>query len=178
MQEQILISGFGGQGVLSMGKLLAYAAMMEGKEVTWLPAYGPEQRGGTANCTVIISDHKIPSPIVSHYSIAILLNQPSLERFLPALKSEGTLIYDPANILEPPKRADIHIHSIEAMETAARMHNAHIFNMLILGGLIKVKPLVSIDNIKTALFHTLPQRHHHLIPLNEQALITGGQIIS
>ena len=85
MKEEIMISGFGGQGVLSMGKLLAYAAMMDGKEVSWLPAYGPEQRGGTANCTVIVSDNTIPSPIVSHSSTAILLNQASVEKFLPAI---------------------------------------------------------------------------------------------
>ncbi len=177
MKEEIIISGFGGQGVLSMGKLLAYAAMMEGKEVTWLPAYGPEQRGGTANCTVILSDHKIPSPIVSHYSIAILLNQPSIERFMPAIKPGGTLIYDPAGIIAPPKQDNLHIYSIEAVEAAAEMHNAKAFNMLILGGLVKVKPMVTIENIKTALFKTLPARHHNLIPMNEQALLKGAEII-
>lgn len=177
MKEEIIISGFGGQGVLSMGKLLAYAAMMEGKEVTWLPAYGPEQRGGTANCTVILSDNKIPSPIVSHYSIAILLNQPSIERFMPAIKPGGTLIYDPAGIITPPKQDNLHIYSIEAVEAAAEMHNAKAFNMLVLGGLVKVKPLVTVANIKTALFKTLPERHHNLIPMNEQALLKGAEII-
>ena len=113
------MSGFGGQGVLSMGKLLAYAAMMEGKEVSWLPAYGPEQRGGTANCTVIVSDRKVPSPIVSHYSIAVLLNQPSIEKFLPAIKPGGILIYDNSSIIEPPKRDDVTIYSMDAMEAAA-----------------------------------------------------------
>jgi 2-oxoglutarate ferredoxin oxidoreductase subunit gamma len=177
MKEEIIISGFGGQGVLSTGKLLAYAAMMEGKEVSWLPAYGPEQRGGTANCTVIISDSKIPSPIISRYTTAILLNQPSIEKFLPNIKPGGTLIYETSGIIAPPKRDDINIYSISAMDTAAEMHNIKTFNMIILGGLIKVKPLTTIDNIKSALYKTLPERHHKLIPLNEQALLKGMEII-
>ena len=115
MKEEIIISGFGGQGVLSMGKLLAYAGMMEGKEVTWLPAYGPEQRGGTANVTVIISDKKISSPILSSYSTAILLNQPSLERFTPHIRPGGTLLFDNYGIIAPPNRKDINIFRIDAM---------------------------------------------------------------
>ncbi|MBQ8099629.1 MAG: 2-oxoacid:acceptor oxidoreductase family protein [Bacteroidaceae bacterium] len=177
MKEEIIISGFGGQGVLSMGKLLAYAAMMEGKEVTWLPAYGPEQRGGTANVTVIISDQPIASPIVSTYSTAILLNQPSLERFTPAIKTGGTLIFDTYGIIAPPSRPDIQPFRISAMDAAASMKNIKTFNMFILGGLIKVCPIVTIENIKKALEHTLPLRHHHLLAENEAALLKGMEII-
>lgn len=177
MKEEIIISGFGGQGVLSMGKLLAYAAMMEGKEVSWLPAYGPEQRGGTANCTVIVSDHKIPSPIISSYSTAILLNQPSIEKFMPSIKPGGTLIYDTSGIMETPKRDDIHIYSLDAMEAAAEMQNIKTFNMIVLGALLKVNPIVSIENVTKALYKTLPERHHKLIPMNEQALLKGLEII-
>lgn len=177
MKEELIISGFGGQGVLSMGKLLAYAAMMEGKEVSWLPAYGPEQRGGTANCTVIVSSSKIPSPIVSHYSMAVLLNQPSIEKFAPAVKPGGTLIYDSSSVIEPPQRDDITIYSMEAMEAAAEMKNIKTFNMIILGGLIKAKPIVSVEDIKKALYKTLPERHHNLIPVNEEALLKGMEII-
>ena len=130
MKEEIIISGFGGQGVLSMGKLLAYAAMMEGKEVSWLPAYGPEQRGGTANCTVIVSDNKVPSPIVSHYSTAILLNQPSIEKFMPTIKPGGALIYDNSSVMEIPERDDIDIYSMDAMDAAAEMNNIKTFNMI------------------------------------------------
>ena len=171
------MSGFGGQGVLSMDKLLAYAAMMEGKEVSWLPAYGPEQRGGTANCTVIVSDRKVPSPIVSHYSIAVLLNQPSIEKFLPAIKPGGILIYDNSSIIEPPKRDDVTIYSMDAMEAAAEMKNIKTFNMIILGGLIKANHIVSVEHIKKALYKTLPERHHNLIPMNEEALLKGMQIL-
>lgn len=177
MKEEIIISGFGGQGVLSTGKLLAYAAMMEGKEVSWLPAYGPEQRGGTANCTVIISDTKIPSPIISRYTTAVLLNQPSIEKFLPCIKPGGTLIYETSGIIAPPKRDDINIYSINAMDTAAEMHNIKTFNMIILGGLIKAKPLATTENIRNALYKTLPERHHKLIPINEEALLKGMEII-
>lgn len=177
MKEEIIISGFGGQGVLSMGKLLAYAGLMEGKEVTWLPAYGPEQRGGTANVTVIISDAKISSPIVNTYSTAILLNQPSLERFTPALRPGGTLIYDSYGIFAPPQREDINLYRIDAMDAAATLKNIKTFNMFILGGLIKVLPIVSVENIRKALFHTLPERHHNLIPINETALLKGMEII-
>jgi 2-oxoglutarate ferredoxin oxidoreductase subunit gamma len=177
MKEELIISGFGGQGVLSMGKLLAYAGMMEGKEVSWLPAYGPEQRGGTANVTVIVSDHKISSPILSKYSTAILLNQPSLERFTPRIKPGGTLIYDSYGIVAPPQRKDIDIYQINAMDAAATLKNIKTFNMIILGGLIKIHPIVSVENIKKALYKTLPERHHNLIPINEEALLKGMEII-
>ena len=160
-----------------MGKLLAYAAMMEGKEVSWLPAYGPEQRGGTANCTVIVSDNKVPSPIVSHYSTAILLNQPSIEKFIPTIKPGGALIYDNSSVMEIPQRDDIDIYSMDAMDAAAEMNNIKTFNMIVLGGLIKIKPIMSVENIRKALFKTLPERHHNLIPMNEKALLKGMEII-
>ena len=118
MKEEILIAGFGGQGVLSMGKILAYSGLMEGKEVTWMPAYGPEQRGGTANVTVIVSDDKISSPILSKYDTAIILNQPSLEKFESRVKPGGILIYDGYGIINPPTRKDIKVYRIDAMDAA------------------------------------------------------------
>lgn len=121
MKAEIIISGFGGQGVLSMGKILAYSGLMEGKEVTWMPAYGPEQRGGTANVTVIVSDERISSPILSHYDVAIVLNQPSLDKFESKVKPGGILIYDSFGILNPPTRKDITIYHIDAMDKAAEM---------------------------------------------------------
>ena len=177
MTEEILISGFGGQGVLSMGKILAYSALMEGKEVSWMPAYGPEQRGGTANVTVIVSDERISSPIISSYDTAIILNQPSLDRFQAAVKPGGTLIYDGYGISVPPTRTDINIFEINAMDTAAEMGNAKGFNMIVLGALLRVRPIVTIDNVLKALRKTLPKRHHGLIPANEEALRKGMEII-
>lgn len=177
MKEEIIISGFGGQGVLSMGKILAYAGIMEGREVTWMPSYGPEQRGGTANVTVILSDQRIASPILNRYDTAIVLNQPSLERFEPLVKPGGTLIYDPFAILTPPTRTDINICSIDAMNEAARMQNPKVFNMLILGGLLKVRPITNIEHVVAGLKKALPARHHALIPQNEAALRRGMELI-
>lgn len=177
MKKEIIISGFGGQGVLSMGKILAYSGLMEGKEVTWMPAYGPEQRGGTANVTVIVSDERISSPVLSKYDIAIVLNQPSLEKFEPKLKSGGILIYDGFGIINPPTRKDISVYRIDAMDKAAEMRNGKVFNMIVLGGLLKVCPVVSLDGLNKALFKTLPERHHKLIPLNMKAVEEGIKII-
>ena len=178
MKKEIIISGFGGQGVLSMGKILAYSGLMDNKEVTWMPAYGPEQRGGTANVTVIVSDEKISSPILSKFDIAIVLNQPSLEKFEPKLKPGGILIYDSFGIINPPTRSDIIVYRIDAMDTAAEMKNGKVFNMIVLGGLLKVAPVVSTAGVEKALFKTLPERHHGLIPLNMQAIEEGGKIIA
>lgn len=178
MKKEIIISGFGGQGVLSMGKILAYSGLMEGKEVTWMPAYGPEQRGGTANVTVIVSDERISSPILSRYDVAIVLNQPSLEKFEPKVKPGGMLIYDGYGIINPPTRSDIQVYRIDAMDKAADMKNAKVFNMIVLGGLLKVCPVVSTEGLHSALFKSLPERHHALIQLNMQAVEEGMKIIT
>jgi len=177
MKKEIIISGFGGQGVLSMGKILAYSGLMDNKEVTWMPAYGPEQRGGTANVTVIVSDEKISSPILSKFDIAIVLNQPSLEKFEPKLKTGGILIYDGYGIINPPTRKDITVYRIDAMDKAAEMKNSKVFNMIVLGGLLKVAPVVSTGGVEKALRKTLPERHHDMIPLNMKAIEEGGKII-
>ncbi len=177
MKTEIIISGFGGQGVLSMGKILAYSGLMEDKEVTWMPAYGPEQRGGTANVTVIVSDQRISSPILSHYDVAIVLNQPSLDKFMPKVKPGGILIYDGYGIMSPPQRKDIAVFRIDAMDKAAEMKSSKVFNMIVLGGLLKVCPVVSTDGLNKALYKSLPERHHHLIPLNMQAVEEGMKII-
>ena len=177
MKAEIIIAGFGGQGVLSMGKILAYSGLMENKEVTWMPAYGPEQRGGTANVTVIVSEERISSPILSHYDVAIVLNQPSLDKFESKVKPGGILIYDGFGIVNPPTRKDINVYRIDAMDKAAELKNSKVFNMIVLGGLLKVCPIVSTDGLNKALYKTLPERHHGLIPLNMEAVEAGGQII-
>lgn len=177
MTQEIIIAGFGGQGVLSMGKILAYAALMEGKEVSWMPAYGPEQRGGTANVTVIVSDEKISSPILSQYDTAILLNQPSIDKFQARVKEGGALIYDGFGVLNPPTRSDIRNFCIQAMNAATEMKLTKCFNMFILGGFLKVHPIVQIESIMKALRKTLPERHHHLLPANEQAILKGMELV-
>lgn len=178
MQEELIISGFGGQGVLSMGKILAYAGIVEGKEVTWMPAYGPEQRGGTANVTVILCDKSIASPILNRFDTAIVLNQPSLEKFESLVKPGGCLLYDSYGIPTPPSRKDIAVYRVDAMAESARMHNAKLLNMLVLGALLKVRNLVSIDNVVKGLRKALPERYHNLIPLNEQAIRRGMEIVT
>lgn len=177
MKKEIIISGFGGQGVLSMGKILAYSGLMEDKEVTWMPAYGPEQRGGTANVTVIVSDQRISSPILSKYDVAIVLNQPSLDKFEEKVKPGGILIYEGNGIIKPPTRTDIEIYRIDAVEKAAELKNSKVFNMIVLGGLLGVCPVVSNNGLEKALYKTLPERHHGLIPLNMQAVDEGKKII-
>ena len=177
MKKEIIISGFGGQGVLSMGKILAYSGLLEDKEVTWMPAYGPEQRGGTANVTVIISDERISSPILSKFDIAIVLNQPSMDKFVSKVKPGGILIYDGFGIINPPERKDITVYRIDAMDKAAEMKNAKVFNMIVLGGLLNVCKIVSTDGLNKALYKTLPERHHKLIPLNMQAVEEGMNLI-
>lgn len=178
MKKEIIIAGFGGQGVLSMGKILAYSGLMEDKEVTWMPSYGPEQRGGTANVTVIISDEKISSPILSSYDVAIVLNQPSLEKFESKVKPGGILIYDGFGIINPPTRKDIVVYRVDAMDKAAEMKNSKIFNMIVLGGFLKVCPIISNKGMEKALYKTLPERHHGLIPLNMLSMQEGGNIIT
>ena len=177
MKEEIIIAGFGGQGVLSMGKILAYSGLMEDKEVTWMPSYGPEQRGGTANVTVILSDERISSPVLNAFDTAIILNQPSLEKFESKVKPGGTLIYDGYGIHHAPSRTDINIYCIDAMDAATEMQNAKAFNMLVLGGLLKIKPIVTLDSVLKGLKKSLPERHHHLIPMNEQAILKGMELI-
>ena len=177
MTAELIIAGFGGQGVLSMGKILAYSGLMEDKEVTWMPAYGPEQRGGTANVTVIVSEERISSPILSQYDVAIVLNQPSLDKFESKVKPGGILIYDGFGIINPPTRKDINVYRIDAMDKAAELKNSKVFNMIVLGGLLKVCPIVSTNGLNKALYKTLPERHHGLSPLNMEAVEAGGQII-
>ena len=176
MTKEIIIAGFGGQGVLSMGKILAYSGLMEEKEVTWMPAYGPEQRGGTANVTVIVSDERISSPILSSYDIAIVLNQPSLDKFEPKVKKGGILIYDGFGVINPPTREDIQVYRIDAMDKAAELKNSKVFNMIVLGALLQVCPVVSDKGVEKALFKTLPERHHGLIPLNMETIKAGKEL--
>ncbi|MDR1402928.1 MAG: 2-oxoacid:acceptor oxidoreductase family protein [Tannerellaceae bacterium] len=177
MKQEIIIAGFGGQGVLSMGKILAYSGLMEGKEVTWMPSYGPEQRGGTANVTVILSDNPISSPILNQYDVAIILNQPSLDKFESKVKPGGVLIYDGYGIHGEIRRKDINVYRIDAMDAAIEMKNDKVFNMLILGGLLKVEPMVKLENVLLGLKKSLPERRHKLLPMNEAAIKKGMEII-
>lgn len=177
MKEEIIIAGFGGQGVLSMGKILAYAGLISDKEVSWMPAYGPEQRGGTANVTVILSDKRISSPVLNIFDTAIILNQQSMNKFEEKVKPGGVLIYDPHGITNKPTRTDIRIFTVKAVEAAAEMDNSKSFNMIVLGAFLKIKPVVDVNSILAGIKKSLPSRHHHLLPMNEAAILKGIEIV-
>jgi 2-oxoglutarate ferredoxin oxidoreductase subunit gamma len=177
MTEEIIIAGFGGQGVLSMGKILAYSGMMQDQEVSWMPSYGPEMRGGTANVTVILSDEPISSPVINRFDTAIILNQQSMDKFEKTIKPGGMLLYDGNGITRHPERDDITIFRVDGTEEAAKMNAAIIFNMIVLGGYLKVKPIVKLENVIKGLKSSLPERHHRLIPLNERAILRGMEIV-
>ena len=151
MKETVIIAGFGGQGVLTMGKILAYSGVMQDFEVTWMPSCGPEMRGGTANVTVVLSDKPISSPIAHEFDVAVVLNQQSMEKFEAMVKPGGVLIYDTNAIT--------------------------LFNTMILGGYLKVRPVVKMENVMEGLKHTLPERAWKMLPQNEEAIHHGGEII-
>jgi 2-oxoglutarate ferredoxin oxidoreductase subunit gamma len=177
MTEEIIIAGFGGQGVLSMGKIMAYSGLMQDMEVSWMPSYGPEMRGGTANVIVIISSDRISSPIIKKFDTAIILNQQSMDKFESTVKPGGILVYDGNGITRHPERKDITIYRVDAAEEASKMNSLKTFNMIVLGGFLKVKPVLKMENVIKGLKKSLPERHHNLIPANERALQRGKEII-
>lgn len=179
MKQEIIIAGFGGQGVLSMGKILAYSGLMDDKEVTWFPSYGPEQRGGTANVTVILSDEKISSPILDAYDIVIALNQQSLDKFAPKVKKGGILIYDTNGINKRPERDDISVYPIDAMNAVMEIGNPKAYNMVVMGALLEAMSYkLPMENVIKGLKKSLPERYHKLIPMNEQAIEKGRTLLN
>ena len=169
MTEEIIIAGFGGQGVLSMGKIMAYSGLMQDMEVSWMPSYGPEMRGGTANVIVIISNERISSPIIKKFDTAIILNQQSMDKFESTVKPGGVLIYDSNGITRHPERKDITIYRVDATEEASKMKSPKTFNMIVLGGFLKIKPIIKLENVIKGLKKSLPERYHSMIPMNEKA---------
>ncbi len=142
-----------------------------------MPSYGPEMRGGTANVTVIVSDERISSPVLNKYDTAIILNQQSMDKFECSVKAGGYLIYDGNGITRHPDRKDINIYRIDAADEASKMGMTKVFNMMVLGGYLKIKPIVSGEFIHKGLEKSLPKRHHGLIPENEKAVEIGKDLI-
>jgi 2-oxoglutarate ferredoxin oxidoreductase subunit gamma len=175
MQIEVLIAGFGGQGVLFGGQVLTYAAMDSGKEVTWIPSYGPEMRGGTANCTVIISDEEIGSPLVRNPKAAIALNLPSLDKYESQVVSGGILVANASLINRGPQRSDITNVFIPVNEIAENLGDKRLLNMVALGALISQLPVLSLEAIEKALENHLPERHKRLLPVNFKALRQGAE---
>ncbi len=175
MQTEIVISGFGGQGVLFAGQILAYAAMDQGLEVTWIPSYGPEMRGGTANCTVIISDEEIGSPLVRNPQVAVAMNRPSLDKYDPLVKPGGLLIINSSIVDKNSERKDIRVVRVPANEIAEKIGDRRMTNMVVLGALLANLPILPLEALEKALAEHLPERHHKLLPLNYQALREGAK---
>ncbi len=174
MQTEIIFAGFGGQGVLFAGQVLAFAAMDAGHDVTWMPSYGPEMRGGTANCTVVIADEEIGSPTVKHPKAAVVMNLPSLDKFEPLVTPGGVLIVNSSLVNREPTRTDITWLMIPAQEIAELIGPRRLLNMVMLGALLEKLPILTLDEIKSALSAHLPERHKKLLPSNMQALEKGA----
>jgi 2-oxoglutarate ferredoxin oxidoreductase subunit gamma len=176
MQTEIIISGFGGQGALFAGQVLAYAAMDEGYHVTWIPSYGPEMRGGTAHCTVIISDDDIGSPLVRNPSAAIVLNQPSLDKYEPLVASGGVLVVNASLVTRRAARADLRVIEIPANAVAEELGNHRLANLVLAGALLAATGALTLEAVERALAAHLPERHRHLLDANYQALRRGAEM--
>ena len=171
--HQIIIAGFGGQGLLFSGKVLAYAGLAEDRQLSWLPSYGPEMRGGTANCTVILSDEPIGSPIVDHPNVVMVMNNPSLDKYENMVAPGGKLFVDSALITRKVDRDDIDVYYIPATQLAKDMGAPTLANMILLGAIVKETGCVSWENFEAGLRHAVPARHADLIDLNLKAIETG-----
>ena len=182
MHEEIIFAGFGGQGVLFVGQLLAYTALEEGRHVTWIPSYGPEMRGGTANCTVVVSDEPIGSPVCLHPSIAVVFNNPSLEKYEPLVRPDGLLIVNRSLMVASPQRGDLEIVLVPATEIAREMGQVRATNMILFGALLARRPLVRVETVRAVLQDKLGARKAHLHEVNMAALERGfalaqGQVV-
>ena len=171
--EQVIFAGFGGQGVMLIGQLVTYAGMTEGLNVSWIPSYGPEMRGGTANCQVVISLKKVSSPLISEPTSLIALNKPSLDKFATWVSNDGLIVYNSSLIQQPPQRENVRIVAVPANEIASKLGNLRTANMVILGAYLAATKVVSCDTVINSMKKVLPERHHKLIPLNEEALAKG-----
>lgn len=171
--KNILISGFGGQGIVAAGRAIAYAGMQDEKNVSMLPSYGPEMRGGAANCHVIISNTKIASPVVSKPDVAIIMSAPALDKFEGQVKPGGTIICDSHVVKKTPKRKDINVIEIPATEIAAKISSAKFSNMVMIGVLMKVIGLPSMESMLEAVKDLLPKDKEALLPVEIKALNAG-----
>jgi 2-oxoglutarate ferredoxin oxidoreductase subunit gamma len=178
MEERVLMAGFGGQGIMFMGKLLAHAGMREGKWVTWLPSYGPEMRGGTANCMVTISERMIGSPYVVEPDSLIAMNRPSLEKFETSVKTGGMIVLNCSMIEDKVRREDIEVYEVQAIDIAEKLGNVRIGNMVALGAYVGAKHVVKMESLLDSLVQVLTIRHKELLDLNNLALKQGFEMVS
>jgi 2-oxoglutarate ferredoxin oxidoreductase subunit gamma len=177
MNFEAIFAGFGGQGVMLMGQLVAYAGMYEGKNVTWYPSYGPEMRGGTANCSVVVSDEPVGSPVISEPEVLVAMNRQSLEKFENTVKPGGTLFYNSSLIETKPKRTDIKIVAIPANDIAAGLGNSKVANVIIIGAVIKATNVVKPDTVVSVINKTLAGKKQDLVAVNQAALEKGMALV-
>ncbi len=178
MTYETIMAGFGGQGLLFSGKVLAYAGLLEKKELSWLPSYGPEMRGGTCNCSVIVSDEPVGSPIIAHPNVLMVMNEPSLDKFEDTVARGGTIFIDSSLIVRKVKRTDVEVVYIPATQMAKDMNALSLANMIILGAIVEKLHLVKPDTIIDALKHTISARKADLLDLNLKAVEAGKKFIA
>lgn len=174
MQNDVMFAGFGGQGVLFAGQLLAYAALDRGLEVTWIPSYGPEMRGGTANCSVVVSDEEIGSPLVKNPQAVVVFNGPSLDKYEPLVHSGGLLVVNTSMVTRQVTRPDVRAVYVPGTEMAEQIAERRLTNMVMLGALLANQPILPLEAVEQALKDHLPARHQRLLPANYQALRAGA----
>ena len=177
MEKQFLIAGFGGQGVLLIGQLIAKSAMLEGKEVSWMPSYGPEMRGGEANCAVVVSDKAIGSPLVTEPSILVAMNGPSLRKFMPKMPEKGLLLYNSSLIDDVPLRTDIDVVAVPCNTIADSLQQPRVANMVMLGALQEATQAFSVESLLSVMTDWLGAKKAHLMDVNKQALGMGRALI-
>ncbi len=177
MNKEMIFAGFGGQGVMLMGQILAYAGMMEGQQVSWFPAYGPEMRGGTANCSVIIGDEPVGTPIVTDPSVIVAMNLPSLDKFEPMLSAGGTLLINSSLIDREPHRKDVKVFLIPCNDIAKELGNMKVANMVMVGAIIAAGGVVAIDSVLTVLAKKIFKNKPKVMPINEQAIRKGMECV-
>ena len=175
MQTEFLFAGFGGQGVRFAGQVVAYAAMDTGKEVTWIPSYGPEMRGGTANCTVVVADEEIGSPLVNNPPAIVVMNLPSLDKYEPLVKAGGVLVVNASMVDREVQREDITSVAVPCNEIAEMLGDRRMANIVATGALLALLPVLKLEDIEAALTAHMPGRHKHLLPKNFEALHRGAE---
>ena len=177
MNKEMIFAGFGGQGVMLMGQILAYAGMLEGQQVSWFPAYGPEMRGGTANCSIIIGDEPVGTPIVTEPSVVVAMNLPSLDKFEPMLPVGGTLLINSSLIDRKPHRTDVKTHYVPCNDIAQELGNLKVANMVMVGAIIAASGVVNIDSVITVLAKKIFKNKPKVMPINEQAIRKGMECV-
>mgnify|MGYP001055562127 CR=1 FL=1 len=178
MNEKVIMAGFGGQGIMAIGKILAYAGMLENKEVSWLPSYGPEMRGGTANCAVIVSDKPVGSPVITNDATsALVLNLPSLDKFENDVVAGGKIIVNSSLIDKKVSRTDVEAYYVEANKIATELGNVKAVNMVMLGAYLELFKPVSLKSVLDAFLKVFGEDKAKLLPLNEKALMAGAEAV-